>query len=159
MTGKNELVPGKITRSEDNDQPVIEPEVIEAEVVETDDAEKERQESRRHAGWKTEFQRWFGVPPFPLTAAKLKLIVRHIDRIGPMQLGAFFPIRLHEECALLLPHPIYGFDDWRFADLLATWNRNYMFFKCRAIEVVLAYYEIAWQNYETRRRNDVDHKK
>ena len=149
MTEKKELQPGNYPWRKDDDQPVIEPEVVKAEVVETDDVEKEkRQGSRRPVTWKTEFQRWFGVPPFPLTAVKLKLIVRRIDRIGPMQLGAFYPVRLHEECALLLPHPIYGFDDWRFADLLVTWNRNFMFFKCRAIGEVLACFEMARQNYE-----------
>lgn len=148
MMEKEKLVPGVVPRREGDDQPVIEPEIVEAEVVETDDIGKEEQESRRSAGWETEFQRWFGVPPFPLTAVKLKLIVRRIDRIGPMQLGAFYPVRLHEECALLLPHPIYGFDDWKFADLLVTWNRNFMFFKCRAIGEVLACFEMARQNYE-----------
>ncbi|MBR4665000.1 MAG: hypothetical protein IKO93_14105 [Lentisphaeria bacterium] len=138
---------------------IIEPEIIEPEIVETDDVEKEGQESRRPAGWKTEFQRWFGMPPFPLTAAKLKIIVLRIDRIGPIQLGAFYPVRLHEECALLLRHPIYGFDDRRFADLLTTWNQNFSYFKCRTIGEVLAYFAMARQNYETRRQNDVDHKK
>ena len=159
MTEKEKLVPGCVSQRRGDDQPVTEPEIVEAEVVETDDVEKEGQESRRSAGWTTEFQRWFGVPPFPLTAVKLKLIVRRIDRIGPMQLGAFYPVRLHEECALLLPHPIYGFDDWRFADLLATWNRNFMFFQCRAIGEVLACFEMIRTYHEAMRRNNVDHKK
>ena len=148
MTEKKELVPGESPWQKGNDQPVIEPEIIEPEIVETDDAEKEGQESRRPAGWKTEFQRWFGVPPFPLTEEKLAGLVQRFDVWGPMQLGAFYPATLRKECGLLLPQPIYGVDDWRFSDLLTTWNWNYAFFKCRAIGDVLAYFAMARQNYE-----------
>ena len=90
MEEKNKLVPtGRVPRQESDDQPIIEPEVVKAEVVETDDVEKEGQESRRSAGWKTEFQRWFGVPPFPLSAEKLAFLVQRIDWVGPHLLGAF----------------------------------------------------------------------
>lgn len=157
MTEKKELKPGNVPWRKGDDQPIIEPEVVKVEVVETDDVEKEKRQGSRTC--ETEFQRWFGMPPFPLTAAKLKIIVLRIDRIGPIQLGAFYPVRLHEECALLLRHPIYGFDDRRFADLLTTWNQNFSYFKCRTIGEVLAYFAMARQNYETRRQNDVDHKK
>ena len=91
---KQELMLGENLQRKDDDQPVIEPEIIEPEiiepeVVETDDVEKEGQGSRRPATWKTEFQRRFGIPPFPLTAEKLAGLVRRIDAWGPMQLGAF----------------------------------------------------------------------
>ena len=156
MEEKNKLVPtGRVPRQESDDWPVIEPEIIEPEIVETDDAEKEGQESRRPAGWKTEFQRWFGVPPFPLTEEKLAGLVRRVDWEGPQLFGAFYPAILRGECSLLLPQPVYGFDDWRFADLLTTWNRNFMFFRCRAIGEVLAYLEMMRQNEV----NNADHKK
>ena len=150
---KQELMLGENLQRKDDVQPVIEPEIIEPEiiepeVVETDDVEKEGQGSRRPATWETEFQRWFGMPPFPLTAEKLAGLVRWIDARGPMQLGAFYPATLRKECGLLLPQPIYGVDDWRFSDLLTTWNWNYAFFKCRAIGDVLAYFAMARQNYE-----------
>lgn len=151
MTENEELEPGKKTWQTGDDQPVIEPEIVEQEIS---------KEKHGEMSLEKQFQHLIGGPPFPLTAAKLEHIVQRFDILGPMQLGAFYPVRLHKECALLLPHPIYGFDDWRFADLLSTWNRNFMFFKCRALGEVLACFEMAQQNYETRRRNDVDdHKK
>jgi len=145
MTEKIELVPGKITRREDNDQPVIEPEIIEPEVV----------ESGSRLSRDREFHRDFGQSPFPLTSEKLASIVQRFDVLGLMQLGAFYPAILRGECSLLLPQPVYGFDDWRFADLLTTWNRNFMFFRCRAIGEVLAYLEMMRLNEV----NNADHKK
>ena len=147
MTEKEKLLPGGPRRKGD-DPPVTEPEIIEPEIVESGYDSPRVGESRQ----------CLGRSPM-LTAAKLEAIVRRIDETGPMQLGAFYQARLKEECSLLLPQPIYGFDDWRFADLLATWNRNFLFFQCRGIGEVLACLEMARQNYETMRRNDADHKK
>lgn|GEM_PF-6180414 len=149
MMEKRELKPGGVPWRSGDDQPIIEPEIIEPEIVESSSRSSRDRESNRD----------FGQSPFPLTSAKLEAIVRRIDETGQMQLGAFYQARLKEECSLLLPQPIYGFDDWRFADLLATWNRNFLFFQCRGIGEVLACLEMARQNYETMRRNDADHKK
>ncbi|MBE6370592.1 MAG: hypothetical protein E7055_00775 [Lentisphaerae bacterium] len=142
MTKKKELVPGKITRREDNDQPVIEPEIIEPEVVASGSRLSRDHESHRD----------FGQSPFPLTSVKLASLVQRFDVLGPMQLGAFYPAILRGECSLLLPQPVYGFNDWRFFALLSTWNWNFTFFKCRAIGEVLAL-------YETMRCNNADYKK
>ena len=141
---KTESVSGGLSRREGDDQQVVEPEIVESSSCSFRDHESH---------WD------FGQPLLPLTSAKLEAIVRRFDVTGPMQLGAFYPARLHEECALLLPQPIFGFDDRRFFEMLATWHRNSMFFKCRAIGDVLAYLEMARRNYETMRRNDADHKK
>ena len=158
MTEKEKSVPGVALRRK-GDPPVTEPEIVDAEVVETDNVEKEeRQGSRRPVAWKTEILQGFGIPPFPLTDEKLAGLVQRIDAWGPMQLGAFYPAILQQECGLLLPQPVYGVDDWRFFALLSTWNRNFTFFKCRAIGDVLAYLEMARQNYETMRQNDADNK-
>ena len=142
MTEKKELVPGESPWQKGNDRPVIEPEIIEPEIVETDDAEKEGQESRRPAGWKTEFQRWFGVPPFPLTEEKLAGLVRRVDWEGPQLFGAYYPAILRKECSLLLPQPVCGFWDWRYRFMLETWAWNSGFFQCSAIGQVLKIYQI-----------------
>ena len=145
---KTKLLPGGVSRRGVDDQPVVVPEIVDREVV----------ESGSDSPWVGESRQDLGRSPL-LTAAKLEAIVRRFDVTGPMRLGAFYQERLHEECALLLPQPVYGFDDWRFFEMLATWHRNSMFFKCRAIGDVLAYLEMARQNYETMRQNDVDHNK
>lgn len=143
MEEKNKLVPtGRVPRQESDDQPIIEPEVVKAEVVETDDVEKEGQESRRSAGWKTEFQRWFGVPPFPLSAEKLASLVQRIDWNGPQLMGAFYPALLRQECGLLVPQTVYGFWDWRYPVILETWARNIGFFRCAAIGRILWIYKM-----------------
>ena len=150
MMEKRELKPGGVPWRSGDDQPIIEPEIIEPEIVESSSCSFRDHESH----WDS------GQPLLPLTSAQLEAIVRRFDETGPMQLGAFYSARLREECALLLPQPISGFDDWRFANLLATWKRNFMFFRCRAIGEVLACLEMLWLNYyETMRRNDADHKK
>ena len=138
-------MPRKITRREDNDQPVIEPEVIEPEVVASGSRLSRDHESHRDCGQS----------PFPLTSVKLASLVQRFDVLGPMQLGAFYPAILRGECSLLLPQPVYGFNDRRFASLLVTWNRNFMFFRCRAIGEVLAYLEMMRQNEV----NNANHKK
>ena len=141
MTGKDKSVPGVVAlRRKGDDQPATEPEVVDAEVVETDDVEKEGQESRRSAGWKAEFQRWFGVPPFPLSAEKLAFLVQRIDWNGPQLMGAFYPALLRQECGLLLPQTVYGFWDWRYPVILETWARNIGFFRCSAIGNILKIY-------------------
>lgn len=111
---------------------VVEPEVVEPEVIEPEVVERENARQR--------FSRRGGFRPFPLSAAKLEALVKRIDVVGPRQLGAFYPILLHRECALLLPRPVYGFDDVAFDILLATWSQNAGFFNCAAIGNVLAYY-------------------
>lgn len=151
MTEKEELVPRGTPWREGDDQPVVEPEIVDAEVVDAEVVEKKGQGSRRPVTWQSEFQQGFGVPPFPLSANKLAYLVRRVDWEGPQFMGPFYQARLHEECALLLPQPVYGFDDWRFFEMLATWHRNSMFFKCRAIGDLLACLELARQNYETMR--------
>ena len=84
---------------------------------------------------------------FPLTAAKLEAAVRRSDTAGPMSLGPFYPSLLRKECALLLPWPVIGIDDPALTVLLDTWNRNFSFFRCRAIGDVLARYEtMRWNN-------------
>ena len=152
MTEKEKVVPGVVPRREGDGQPVIEPEIIEPEiiepevvepeVVEPDDIGKEGQESRRPASWKTEFQRRFGIPPFPLTDEKLAGLVRRIDAWGPMQLGAFYPAMLRKECSLLLPQPVCGFWDWRYRFMLETWAQNSGFFRCAAIGGILNVYRM-----------------
>ena len=148
MTEKEMLVAGGALRRKGDDQPVAVPEIVDRDVV----------GSGSPSSWDRESFQDHGQSLFPLTAAKLEVLVRRFDVTGPMRLGALYPARLHEECALLLPQPVYGFDDRRFFEMLTTWHRNSMFFKCRAIGDVLAYLEMARQNYETMRQNDVDHK-
>lgn len=148
MMEKTKLLPGDVSRRRGDDQSVVEPEIVEAEVV----------GSGSNSSWNRELGRVFGSSPFPLTSGKLEAIVWRFDVTGPMQLGAFYPARLHAECALLLPEPVQGFDDPRFFEMLITWNRNSFYFRCRAIGDVLAYLAMARQNYEPMRRNDVDHK-
>ena len=148
MMEKTKLLPGDVSRRRGDDQSVVEPEIVEAEVVGSGSNSSRVRESGRV----------FEPSPFPLTSGKLEASVRRFDEIGPMRLGAFYAARLHEECALLLPQPVYGFDDPRFFEMLITWNRNSFYFKCRAIGDVLAYLAMARQNYEPMRRNDVDHK-
>ena len=143
MEEKNKLVPtGRVPRQESDDRPVIEPEIVEAEVVETDDIGKEGQESRRTASWKTEFQRWFGVPPFPLTAEKLAYLVRRVDWEGPQLLGPLYPAILREECSRLLSLPVYGFWELRYRFTLETWAQNSGFFRCAAIGGILNVYRM-----------------
>ena len=85
--------------------------------------------------------------PFPLTAAKLEAAVRRGDTTGPMALGPLYSSLLRKECALLLPRPVMGIDDPAFTELRDTWNRNFSFFRCRAIGDVLARYEtMRWNN-------------
>ena len=121
---------------------IIEPEVIEPEIVETDDAEKEGQESRRPVTWETEFQRWFGMSPFPLTEEKLAGLVWRVDWEGPQLFGVYYPAILRKECSLLLPQPVCGFWDWRYRFMLETWAWNSGFFQCSAIGQVLKIYQI-----------------
>ena len=131
MTEKEELSPGGVSQRRGDDQSVIEPEII---------------ESSSHLSRDNESRQDFGQSPFPLTPKKLARLVQQFDVWGPMQLGVFYLAILRKECSLLLPQPVYGFNDGRFATLLATWNRNFMFFRCRAIGDVLAYLEIERQN-------------
>ena len=117
MPEKNELMrSGKRYRGGED-----QPEIIEPEIVEPGDRALKL--------------------PFPLTAEKLEAIVRRNDAAGPIQLGVFYTAILRKECALLLPRPVWGFDDPALTVLLDTWNSNFMFFKCRAIGDVLVRYE------------------
>ena len=135
MTGKDKSVPGVVAlRRKGDDQPATEPEVVDAEVVETDNVEKEeRQGSRRPVTWETEFPRYFGVSPFPLSAEKLAFLVQRIDWEGPQLMGAFYPALLRQECGLLLQQTVYGFWDWRYPVTLETWAQNIGFFRCAGI--------------------------
>ena len=144
---KQELMLGENLQRKDDVQPVIEPEIIEPEiiepeVVETDDVEKEGQGSRRPVTWETDFQRYFGVSPFPLSAKKIAFLVQRIDWVGPQLMGAYYPATLRTECGLLLPQPVYGFWDWRYPVTLETWARNIGFFRCAAIGKILWIYKM-----------------
>lgn len=144
---KQELMLGENLQRKDDVQPVIEPEIIEPEiiepeVVETDDVEKEGQGSRRPVTWETDFQRYFGVSPFPLSAEKIAFLVQRIDWERPQLMGAYYPAILRKECSLLLPQPVCGFWDWRYRFMLETWVWNSGFFQCSAIGQVLEIYQI-----------------
>lgn len=142
MTEKEKVVPGGVSRRRGDDQPNIEPEIVEPEVVESDPS----------PSWVPGFHPDSEQLPFPLTPEKLARLVQQFDVCGPMQLGVFYLAILRKECSLLLPQPVYGFNDGRFATLLATWNQNFIFFKCRAIGEVLAWYEtMRWKNADYKK--------
>ena len=145
MTEKKELKPGSVFWRKGDDQPIIEPEVVKAEVVETDDVEKEKRQGSRT--WETEFQRWFEVSPFPLTAEKLAGLVRRVDWEGPQLFGVYYPAILRKECSLLVPQPVYGLWDLRYRFMLETWARNTGFFRCPAIGQVLEIYQMGGRNH------------
>ena len=104
MMEKTKLLSGDVSRRRVDDQSVVEPEIVEAEVVGSGSNSSRIRESGRV----------FEPSPFPLTSGKLEAIVWRFGVTGPMQLGDFYPARLHAECALLLPEPVDAWSDIAF---------------------------------------------
>ena len=101
-----------------------------------------------HSQTAVKFKRTFGIPPFPLTAHKLEILTCRIDLHGPIQLGAFYHICLHQECTLLLPRPVMCFDEyWR--SVMMKWINNLHFVRCFAIGDILGiYYQMEKENVD-----------
>ena len=114
-------------------------EYVDAEVVDVSPFDEREERDEPHPAARC-FKDIFGEAPFPLSASKLERLVRRCDFWGPRQLGLFYPALLRKECALLLPRPVYGFEDWGFSNMFNTWVLSPDFFRCTAIGAVLAYY-------------------